>query len=799
MLGDVTTIPAQSEPPARERAFTVKSIGVGIGVSLAIAWVNNFNTNFLHAPDLIGNHLPTGPVIVILLLSALWNPLVGRFVPVLRFSVRELAVSLVLMFMCCCLPASGLFRYFQRGVVMPVIAEQGLPTWKKVGTLSYIPERLFPLLRDPERFAQVAAVEQAGPEDPLLRELLLHLPPAAFATAAPTSVEAGELRERAMERLRRDGIGGEEVEPLVDLLEAMPGIVPGSDDASPYARAFRPVREAYAKILPDARHEYDRVYPGFVQGLSIGDRSVPLAELPWRPWLTVMAWWGPLILLVLACSVSLGLVLHRQWSRHEQIGYPLAGVATALIETTHRSLVPDILRNRLFWWGAVPVLLLHLLNVTSLYDRSHVPRIDLSWSIGWELRSLFPILNHVGDPRATWGQLYFMVVGLAYFVSAEIGLSMGLSSIALLLLNVQVYAMTGGTVDAEASRGGAYFAYAAILLYGGRTYYLAVLRKALRPGRLAEEDREPVWAARIFLAAFAGFVALLAGPFGIDWFIALLFALTVMVLFLVISRIICESGVPFMQAAWYPGTLLASTLGVGALGGVPLVMACYLSPILAYDPREALLPYVQNGLRIAENTGVRRTPLAWLGFGAIAIALVVCFVSWTKGIYQDGSYFDGDASRVPAAHLEVATRGLTQLTDTGQLDAANSTHGLAKLTMISSLGHERALTWFLFGAAAVVAFSVLRFTCTWWPLHPVMLLVWDSYAGGTLWPSFLLGWAVKCLIVRFGGGTVYLRLKPLFLGIVIGELLAIGGVLVLGWTYWLSTGLLPKPYWILPY
>lgn len=791
----MTIPPSQPEPPSRERAFTVKSIGVGIGVSLLIAWVNNFNTNFLRAPDLIGNQLPTGPVITILLLAAVWNPLIGRFVSALRFSVRELAVALVLMFMCCCVPASGLYRYFQRGIVMPVIVEPSHPDWQRVAVLSYIPERLFPLLRDPERFAQVAAIEAAGPADPGLRDLLLLLPPAAFATATPTAAEAGELLLRLRDNAARAG-------PAAALARELPQVVPTAGDATPYAGAFRTVREAYLRIVPAARKEYDRVYPGFVQGLSVGDRALPLAELPWRPWLTAMAWWMPLILLMLACSVALGLVLHRQWSRHEQIAYPLAGVATSLIRSSSPSLVPDILRQRLFWWGATPVLLLHLINVSSLYHPAYVPRIDLSWGFGWELKSLFPVLWQVGDPRATWGQLYFMVVGLAYFTSSEMSLSIGLSSIALLLLNVQVFRMTGGTVDSEASRGGAYFAYAAILLYGGRRYYLAVLRKALGFGKMDEEDsddREPVWAARVFLTAFAGFVALLAGPFGMDWLIALLFALTVMVLFLVVSRIICESGVPFMQAAWYPGTLLASTLGVGALGAAPLVMACYLSPILAYDPREALLPYVQNGLRIAEDTGVRRTPLAWLGFAAIAISLAVCLVSWTKGIYQDGSYFDGDASRVPAAHLTVAVRGLEQLTDTGQLAEAEATHGLAKLGMVSALGHERALGWFLFGGAAVVACSVLRFSTAWWPFHPVMLLVWDSYAGGTLWPSFLFGWAVKSLVVRFGGGLGYTRLKPLFFGLIIGELLAIGGVLVVGWSYWLHTGLVPKPYWILPY
>ena len=54
--------PSSQPIPICERAFTVKSIGVGVGVSLLIAWVNNFNTNYLLAPNLIGNQLPTGPV-----------------------------------------------------------------------------------------------------------------------------------------------------------------------------------------------------------------------------------------------------------------------------------------------------------------------------------------------------------------------------------------------------------------------------------------------------------------------------------------------------------------------------------------------------------------------------------------------------------------------------------------------------------------------------------------------------------------------------------------------------------------
>ena len=58
-----------------------------------------------------------------------------------------------------------------------------------------------------------------------------------------------------------------------------------------------------------------------------------------------------------------------------------------------------------------------------------------------------------------------------------------------------------------------------------------------------------------------------------------------------------------------------------------------------------------------------------------------------------------------------------------------------------------------------------------------LFVVWGR---GTLGPfvwSFLLGWLIKVLVVRFGGGRVYNNLKPLFIGLIIGDLLG-GAVLI---------------------
>lgn len=798
----VLSMSAESKPLSAtadsQPAFTAKALSLGLAGALAIAWVNNFNSNFLHSPDLIGNHLPIGPLALIMLLGVLWNPLVGRFIRPLLFNPKEMTVALVMMMMCCWLPASGFYRYFQRMVAVPVIIESSKPGWQDQHTLDKIPERLFPLLRSPERFALVAALERVPVADQAAGQVLSVLDPAALS-AEPLPVDSAA---RAFETTRMRVLAQATVDPAWvparTLVEGLPTLVPAAADATPYAQAFRAVRDQYLTLIPAARRESERVYGGFIQGLSVGDKKVPLAELPWSAWIAPMAYWAPMVLLFMVCIVAMSLVVHRQWSRHEQLSYPLATVTTALVERDEGRFMPNILGNRLFWWGFVPILLLHLINYAAVWFPGYLPRIELSWGFQAELRAKLPILNNVGDPWVSWGRISFLLFGLSYFISSEMSLSMGLSSILLLVANVLIYQSTGGSLDQDSSRAGSYVAYAAILLYAGRTYYLAVLLKALRLRARDDSDGEPVWAARIFILAFAGFVGVLAGPFGMDWFIALLFALTVMLLFLVFTRIICETGSPFMQCGWYPGTLLASTLGFSALGSVPLVMVCFLSPILTQDPREALMPYVQNGLKMAENTGVRRFPLAWIGFGAMAIALVVCFISWTTGIYQNGSFADGWANNtVPNMHLDSASRGLAEMADTGRIGLADASHGLAKLGQVSTIGHTGELSWFTFGIVTVLLLSVLRFTFSWWPLHPVLLLVWGTYPALCSWPSFLLGWAVKLLIVRFAGGKTYNLLKPLFIGIILGEVFAIAVVIVVGYLYYAMTGILPKSYWIL--
>lgn len=92
----------------------------------------------------------------------------------------------------------------------------------------------------------------------------------------------------------------------------------------------------------------------------------------------------------------------------------------------------------------------------------------------------------------------------------------------------------------------------------------------------------------------------------------------------------------------------------------------------------------------------------------------------------------------------------------------------------------------------------LRFT--WWLIHPVLFLSWGTWAAGRFAPSFLLGAVVKQVTVTYGGGAAYHRLKPFFMGAILGEVITACAVMTFNSWYYLHTaGVVPRQYFMFPY
>lgn len=545
--------------------------------------------------------------------------------------------------------------------------------------------------------------------------------------------------------------------------------------------------------------DYERVYKNFFTGMAKGNETVPLWKLPLDAWVQPLIIWAPLLILLALALISLQFLVHRQWGVHEQLSYPVAQVAGSFCDMKGSGGrgVPDIFSNRLFWWGFVPVLCLLLIDYFALWFPNSVPAAieampDFkSWHL--PVNDKIPILRKVPDIWCLNGQtIYFTIIGLAFFVSSEVSLTMGLAPILLGIFGSFYFLSTGTSLQSQSlvmSRAGAYVGYTIMLCYSGRHYYAGVLMRALGFKRKIKDgdkgvegdDAVSVLAARTLLLSFIGFVIILSWMCQ-SWVIAIFYSLLLVILYLVISRIVCESGIPFIQCNWEPGPILVKLLGPAAMGPKALTFSLWSNGILAQDPRESLMPYVATGIKLSEDVNIKLRRMFFVIVAAVVLAMTVAFLSSTYSLYNYKSTTDSWAALyTPQMYLDQAARSFSFMEAVGELKTSAEASPLGRLKLIRSAPMETR--YFFYGAIAVLAFTILRYRFSKFPLHPLLFLAVGTYPSSGTWCSFLIGWSIKQLVVRFGGGGVYNKMKPLFVGIIAGELVMVGITLFMDFFY----------------
>ena len=78
------------------------------------------------------------------------------------------------------------------------------------------------------------------------------------------------------------------------------------------------------------------------------------------------------------------------------------------------------------------------------------------------------------------------------------------------------------------------------------------------------------------------------------------------------------------------------------------------------------------------------------------------------------------------------------------------------------------------GAAIALLLGVMRLRFWWWPFHPIGYMAAMSWSLYWYWLPFLIGWACKTLVLRYGGLRLYRSTIPLAIGFIVGEFLSRG-------------------------
>jgi hypothetical protein len=241
-----------------------------------------------------------------------------------------------------------------------------------------------------------------------------------------------------------------------------------------------------------------------------------------------------------------------------------------------------------------------------------------------------------------------------------------------------------------------------------------------------------------------------------------IFVLVLLGIYIGLTWQVIHGGIPFVNPSYSAHYVLFTTMGSKRI--TPSTMtSLFMHPVsLTRDLREIMMPYVMNGLKAADEVKVKRRGMLLGMASAMVIGLIVSSYSTLRISYQYRAPYTGGAGDMRwLTSVLVGTDSGTDWTNTG---------------------------FMVFGSLFMMLLMLLRRFFLWWPLHPIGYTMLSSWASFKLWFSILLGWMMKYGIVKYGGLRAYRQARPIFLGLVLGEMICAGVWAIIGMATGVSTG-----------
>ncbi len=495
--------------------------------------------------------------------------------------------------------------------------------------------------------------------------------------------------------------------------------------------------------------------------------------VPWGAWAVPLLAWGSVIIASYIMLGCLSVILNKQWGEREALSFPLLKLPLEMVEDVEKPRATPFWKNGAMWAGVSIAVFIQMMRGLHLYYPDF-PTFPLDINTG----PLFtePPWNQIGWVNL---EIFPIAVGIAFLLTSEVSFSLWFFYWFIKLQYIAAYLAgypqstlpaTYGTerVMTSIQSVGAYWMFAALMVWTGREHFLHVARRAFGLRRATDDEKhEPLSYPVAFWGFFLslGFMLAWSVAAGVRIDIACAFWATYLVISLGLSRLIAEGGLLFLSQGWMPMGFLATFTGAGANTWLPvsqLTPLSFLQAGFAQDMRGFIMPSFVQSFKLARDNGIKARPLLGLISIVILITLSMSFWMNVKLGYEIGGLQLNPWAAVSGAKF-----------------AANPTAALK-----GGVPHAGWLNsvWFIIGATLTYGMMLARSRFAWFPFHPLGYLVCITYPMQKVWFSTLLGWGCKVLVMRFGGNDTYRKATPFFCGLALGDVMMIlFWLLIDGW------------------
>ncbi|MEA3401979.1 MAG: DUF6785 family protein [Armatimonadota bacterium] len=518
----------------------------------------------------------------------------------------------------------------------------------------------------------------------------------------------------------------------------------------PAIRYYASPENEWLELLADVPswvtvNDYSVIEPFYETGGTL----YSLATL--RAWATPLAFWIVFTSLMVVGTWALTKLVSEQWVSRERLTFPLAQLPLAM---TGARLAGAFWRNRLMWAGfAIPMVLQSFNFINYLY-----PPFPTMWLKARPAGQSITAMPWVAM-RPLYIAFYPFVIGLTYMLSTETALSCWLFYWVSKLEHVVCAALGLGR------GGGAGITQLPLVNQQGTGALLTLAAAALLLAwqgvrRSPTSDRPEgvqVVSSHTSLIVLGGALLGLVGltsAMGLPATIGAAYFLLRWLMGLAWARVSAETGSPWtfnLQAGIV--NMFVTFTGTGVIPRRGLPMFATFSTFDNFSDSRAVQLIATHKFR--EEGEIPRSHLRT----AVLVGIVASIV-WAAWVHLDIYYRHGAAMAV--------VRGW--YTSSG----ARPWHLLAGWLIRPESADVWEMGGYIWGGTMALALRTARLNVPSWPLHPIGYALGHTSVMRYMWMPFLIAWLIKASVLRYGGFKLHQRLTPLFMGLILGDVVVAG-------------------------